>query len=139
MPRLSVWMVRAALLHLGIGFSVGALLLFNKGAAFEATIWRVLQVHVEMLMFGWIIQLAMGVAFWILPRFARPPKHGRVWLAVVAFTLINLGVLCSAAGQWFGIRELELAGRVGILFAGLSFAIHIFPRVKPMEFVSGSG
>lgn len=139
MPRLSVWMVRAALLHLGTGFTVGGLLLFNKGEPFDTGIWALLQVHVDLLIFGWIMQLAMGVAYWILPRFAQPPKYGRTWLAALAFGLINAGTLISAGGQWAGSAGWTLVGRAAILLAGLCFAVYVFPRVKPMEFVTPPG
>ena len=35
MPRLTVWMVRTSLLQLGIGFTFGMLMLFNKGVPFD--------------------------------------------------------------------------------------------------------
>lgn len=133
MPRLSVLMIRAALLHLGVGFLFGGLLLFNKGVPFVGVIWRLLPVHVELLIFGWTMQLAMGTAFWIVPRFTSPPRYGRVWLAALAFVLLNAGVLVSAAGQWSGSDLLQLSGRAGILLAGISFVFHIWPRIKPLS------
>ena len=71
-------MVRAALLHLGMGFTFGALMLFDKAVSFYPEVWRLWSIHVEVTLVGWIVQLAMGVAFWIMPRFARlPNKYGR--------------------------------------------------------------
>ncbi|HLV45033.1 MAG TPA: hypothetical protein VKY39_08745, partial [Aggregatilineales bacterium] len=63
MPRLSVWMVRASLLYLGLGFTFGALMLANKGVPLHPRLWALLPLHAEMLLVGWAIQLAMGVAF----------------------------------------------------------------------------
>ena len=68
MPRLSVWIIRTALLYLGIGFTFGALMLFNKGVPFDPMLWRLLRPHIEFVLLGWTMQLAMGVAFWIMPR-----------------------------------------------------------------------
>ncbi len=138
MPRISVWMVRAALLHLGVGFLFGGLLLFNKGVPFEGTVWRLLFVHVDMLIFGWMMQLAMGVAAWIVPRFSVEPRYGRVRLAWLAFGLLNTGVLVAAGAYWFGNSTLNLIGHVCLLLAGLSFAIFIFPRIKPMAEIADS-
>ena len=38
MPRLSVYLVRTALLHLLVGFGLGGLLLANKGLSFLSLI-----------------------------------------------------------------------------------------------------
>ena len=70
MPRFSIWTIRAALLYLATGFTLGALLLWNKGVTISPQIWRLLSTHIEFLIFGWTLQLVMGVAFWILPGFA---------------------------------------------------------------------
>ena len=63
MPRLSVWTIRAALVALGIGFLFGALMLANKGVPFDPSLWRLLPAHIELVLLGWTMQLALGVAF----------------------------------------------------------------------------
>ena len=131
MPRLSVLMIRTALLHLGIGFLLGGLLLVNKGVPFEGAIWRLLPIHVEMLLFGWMLQLAMGVAFWIAPRFSQAPRYGRVALAKAAFILLNAGVGLVVAGLWAGSLSAQLGGRICLLIAACCFFVHIVPRIKP--------
>lgn len=133
MPRLSVLMIRAALLYLGVGFLFGGLLLFNKGIPFAPILWRLLPVHIDLLIFGWMMQLALGVAFWIVPRFSTAPRYGRVWLAALACALLNAGTLLSVAGQWSGSHLLQLGGRVSLLLAGISFVLHILPRIKPLS------
>ena len=132
MPRLSVWMVRAALLHLGLGFTVGALMLYNKGNPTDPAIWRLLAVHIELVLLGWTMQLAMGVAFWVMPRHPGVRKYGAEWLAWLAFGLINGGVLLVAFSGWGGeaVNHLLLAGRVLEVGAALAFAVQIWPRVK---------
>jgi len=130
MPRLSVWMIRTALLHLLLGFTVGALLLANKGISFSPFLWRLLPMHIELLLLGWTVQLALGVAFWILPRFqtARP----RAMLAWLAYLLLNLGVVLVAASTLFvALPTLVLWGRIAEISAAVAFALHAWPRVKP--------
>jgi cbb3-type cytochrome oxidase subunit 1 len=127
-------MIRAALVHLGIGFLLGGLMLFNKGVPFDAALWRLLPIHIELLLFGWTLQLAMGTAFWIAPRFSTPPRFGRVWLAAAAFALLNAGVLLSAAGQWNASATWQVVGRAALLLSGGSFIAHIIPRIKPLTF-----
>ncbi len=131
MPRLSIVFIRTALLYLAAGFTVGALLLFNKGVPLSPALWRVLPMHVEFALIGWTLQLAMGVAFWILPRwgFSRG-NETPVW---AAYALLNVGVLAAGVGGWLGWPPaVILAGRAAELLAALAFAIHAWPRVKPL-------
>lgn len=130
MPRLTVWFLRTALIDLLLGFTFGALLLIHKGMLWFPWAWRFLPLHVDLLLLGWMGQLAMGVAFWILPRFGT--RRGVVWLAWVAWGSLNAGILLlfvaagTAAGAWlwFAARTLEAVGVV-------AFAAHAWPRVKP--------
>jgi heme/copper-type cytochrome/quinol oxidase subunit 1 len=132
MPRLSIWSIRAALIHLGIGFTLGGLMLFNKGVTLDPALWRLLPIHVEFVLLGWTVQLAMGVAFWILPRLQRTERYGNPTLAWIAFALLNSGVLTVAAGEWLDSPAwLILLGRSVELAAVAAFAIYIWPRVKP--------
>lgn len=129
MPKLSVWMVRASLIYLGIGFTFGALMLFEKGISYNADVWRFLPLHIEMLILGWMVQLAMGVAYWILPRFGS--QRRKVPFASIAFVTLNLGILAVGLGTW---REewaiLAFLGRVAEGGAALAFVFHAWPRVK---------
>lgn len=127
MPRVSAWFVRASLCHLVGGFTIGALLLASKGIAFGSGVWAFRSVHVEMLLVGWIIQLVMGVAIWIFPRFVvhRAPRRSAV-TAWLAFALLNSGVLLvSLGGLWIA------AGRLVEIGAAVSFAVHLWGRVSP--------
>ena len=103
MPRLSAWFIRTALIYLASGFTFGMLLLFHKGVPLSPWMWRLLPLHVECMLIGWTVQLAMGVAFWILPRFgALRGNETPVWLA---YGLINVGVLAVGLGR---ARRLHL-------------------------------
>lgn len=124
MPRLSVWMIRTALLALAAGAALGALLLADPGLAGGLARWRPL--HGELLLVGWTVQLAFGVAYWILPRFREGRERGREELAWAAFVLVNLGVLLVGAGQ-------PAAGRSAEAMAAIAFAAHAWPRVKPFR------
>ncbi|MFN3331216.1 MAG: hypothetical protein ACK47M_01730 [Caldilinea sp.] len=130
MPRLSVWFVRAALIYLTLGFTFGGLMLANKGVPIHPLIWRLLPSHIEFLLFGWTIQLAFGVAFWILPRWQT--QRGNVRPAWAAFLLLNGGIWLVVAGSWFNWPAWTLvSGRLLETAAVAAFAWHAWPRVKP--------
>lgn len=132
MPRVSVWFVRAALGYFALGITAGALLLAGKGggAPLAAGLGhRLRAAHVEFLLVGWTIQLVMGVAIWILPRYrlSRLP-YGRVWLAWVTFVLLNGGVWLVACGA---LSPVALAGRLLESGAAAAFVINLWGRVRP--------
>ena len=130
MPRLSVWFVRAALLYLALGLTFGGLLLANKGVPLHPLTWRLLPAHVECLLFGWTVQLAFGVAFWILPRWQT--QRGEVRLAWAAFALLNAGIWLVVLAGWLDFPAWVAAvGRASEACAVAAFVLHAWPRVKP--------
>lgn len=129
MPRLSVWFIRASLIYLLLGFFFGALLLAQKGLPFYTPIWYLMPLHMEFLLVGWLIQLAMGVAFWIIPRFSAGQPRGHVGLVWVSFALLNTGIVMGILQYWFPVTVL--IGRITEVSAGMLFVIGSWRRVKP--------
>ncbi len=129
MPRLSVWFVRASLIYLLLGFFFGALLLAQKGIPFYTPVWYLFPLHMEFLLVGWLIQLAMGVAFWVIPRFSSGSPRGPVGLVWFSFALINAGILIGILQFWFPV--VVLIGRIAEVVAGILFVIGSWRRVKP--------
>lgn len=132
MPRLSVYFIRVSLVYFALGFTVGSLLLANKGMLFLPTIWTLLPVHIEFSFFGWMVQLAMGVAFWILPRFSTHPIRGDERLSWLAFFLVNVGIWFVVLQIAVPVEWLTLVGRVLELLAVGLFAIGNWRRIKPL-------
>ena len=131
MPRLSVWFVRSALCYLTIGVLAGAVLLVNRGIFLGPWTGRLLPVHIEFLLMGWTVQLALGVAFWILPRFRTGPERGRERFAWLSYGLFNIGVLAAAVGQAIGLPPaVPLFGHTAQALAAVAFSLHAWPRVK---------
>lgn len=129
MPRLSVWFIRASLLYLLLGLFFGALLLAQKGIPFYPPVWYLFPLHMEFLLVGWLVQLAMGVAFWIIPRFSSGSSRGPVGLVWVSFALLNAGILIGTLQYWFPVAVL--IGRIVEVVAGILFVIGSWQRIKP--------
>jgi len=130
MPGLSVWYVRTALVYLALGLTFGMLMLWHKGMPIHPALWALLPAHIEFLLLGWTLQLAFGVAFWILPRFRT--KRGNVRLAWLAFALLNAGIWLVTLDPWLGrLAGWGWMGRVLEALAVIAFALHAWPRIKP--------
>lgn len=132
MPKLSVWFVRSSLIHMGIGFLFGAMILHHKGIPIYGWTWKLLAPHIELMIFGWTMQFVMGIAFWILPRFTGANRYGRVTLGWWSFILLNLGIISGSVGGWFRHDVLLLVARLLTVGAIGLFVFVIWPRVKPL-------
>lgn len=129
MPRVSVWYLRAALLYLGVGFTIGAVMLARPGLQLPVEILLLRPLHAEMLLIGWMVQLAMGVAYWILPRFGTGPGRGKEWSAWGAVAVLNFGVLAAGLGQSFELSGMALLGRAAEMLAAMTLGFHLWLRV----------
>lgn len=128
MPKVSVVLIRTALLWLVLGAGLGAWILATPRAV-PAGWWR---AHAELMLIGWALQLAMGVAYWILPKHAAGTARGSAWMAGAITPLLNAGIAFSLLG-WLARepRGLLDAGRGAEVLAIAAFAIVIAPRIKP--------
>lgn len=134
MPRLSRLIIRVSFIYLLLGFTVGALLLAHKGISLHPILWSWLPSHIEFLLFGWTLQLTIGVAFWILPRYWSRPHRPRESYARLAFILLNIGIWLVVAGTTFRAGSWALiAGRAVEGSAMLLFVIHAWNRVVSRE------
>ena len=131
MPRLSVWFAKASLAYLAIGFTFGGLMLANKGILISPFLFTLLPAHMEFLLIGWMVQLAMGVVFWIAPRFSGAKPRGNVRLIILAFWLLNLGIGLVALQPYVNVDGLTIAGRSMEVAAVIGFGIGTWKRIKP--------
>lgn len=133
MPLLSRRMIHGAFFNLWCGFGIATLLMVWKGKPdlLPAAIGGWLLVHVDLLLVGWMVQLAMGVAYWILPRLPKTvTQRGRYGFALGAAVMLNIGVwgysLATIAGWEWG----QVLGLAAQLVAVCAYAIHIAPRIR---------
>jgi hypothetical protein len=132
MPLLSRFYIRTALLWLALGTTLGGIILWNKASPIPGA-WQLLTAHITLVTWGWILQLTLGVAYWILPRVSGPrfgAERPRPWLAVAAYVLLNAALVFGAVVSllpvpWPGILVAALE-----LLALLLFALHAWPRVR---------
>lgn len=125
MPPINVRIIQLALGYLAVGTTIGAGLLVDKGFGLGSALWSLRPLHVEMLLFGWLVQLAFGVGAWILPR-TRGSERPRLLYAAIG--LLNAGIWLAGLGAFS--PPLLLAGRLAELVSALAFAGYIWPRVR---------
>lgn len=132
MPVASVWLIRAAFFHFISGAVLGAFYLAFKAEGWMAWVASHRQVHVEQMAVGWMVQLVIGVAFWILPRTEVTATARSGPLIWIVFALLNTGVLAAALGSAPAYPPaLLLAGRIMEVAAAGLFALHAWNRQRP--------
>lgn len=130
MPRLQFWTLRSALLHIGIGFLLGAAILANRGIYLHLPVPRLLPMHVEELLVGGTVQFAMGVGFWMLSRFSSGAERREDRWGWLAFGLINAGVVVVGTTALLGLpAPVAAIGRGGELLSMGAYVVSAWPRV----------
>lgn len=124
-------MVRTSLVYFGVGIALGAVLLAGRELADGPWVARLRPLHAELLLYGWTLQLIMGVAYWILPRFRTGTERGNQALPWAAYWLLNTGVLLAALATAPGAGSgIKLLGRMLETLAAMAFVAHALPRIK---------
>jgi cbb3-type cytochrome oxidase subunit 1 len=122
MPKPSRWMIRLSLVYLMVGITLGALMFIHKAYPVHQAIWMLLPIHIEITIFGWIIQLTLGTAYWILPRFLEGPSRGDSNLAYLMIGSLNLGIIFVIADVLLSFPlPFDLLGRIFELVAVVLF------------------
>lgn len=131
MPHVTTWLLRAAFLQFLAGSVLGSMMLAAKGGlAGSVTPAWVFPVHIELMIYGWLLQLVLGVALWILPRRPGQPRDHGAWAGWVGLTAINAAVLLAACGAALNRPWLVALGRAAALAGAATIAISLVPRIR---------
>jgi hypothetical protein len=135
MPVLSRWFIKAGFLALGTALLLELLQLRPAGmlARLPDSVVRLATIH--LLTVGWLLQLIIGVAFWMFPRHPTSPPRGDVRYGWWAFGLLNTGLLLRLLGEpWrlgFSGPAWPLVAAGLLQLAGVASALALlWPRIR---------
>jgi hypothetical protein len=132
-PRLSQYFVKSSFICFLLGFTLGGLMLASKAGSVTPIAWLWLPAHHVLLINGWMVQLAMGVAYWIFPRILLS-NRGRPQVAWAAFAVLQIGLALTIVSLvqvwWPPASQLLAPGVVLHTVAVLLFVVHAWPRVR---------
>jgi hypothetical protein len=143
MPPLARTFVKVAFVYFVAAFALGALMALDQWLTLGRWLKTVYLSQLHLLVVGWISQLAIGVAYWIFPRFRKEqniPPRGSAELARAVLIGLNAGLILRFLVEPFylmGPRPwlaalLALSGILQAL-AVLGFAWLIWGRIRSME------
>jgi hypothetical protein len=143
MPPIARNYVRASFVYLVVAFSLGALMMLDDWLSFSRCLQVVYLSQLHLLVVGWITQLAIGVAYWMFPRFRKeqdPRPRGSDALAWTVFLCLNAGLVLRFLVEPFSLMNPQpwlaaLLALSGILqaVAGVAFAWLIWGRIRAIE------
>ena len=143
MPPIARTFVKASFAYFLAAFLLGALMMLDRWLVFSRWLRVVYVSQLHLLVVGWITQLAVGVAYWIFPRFLKednPLPRGSDALAWLVFASLNAGLMLRFAVEPLHLMDpqpwlaalLALAGALQAL-AAVGFGWIIWGRIRPME------
>ena len=143
MPPIARNFVKAAFLYFLAAFFLGALMMLDRWLSFSRWLKVVYLSQLHLLMVGWITQLAIGVAYWIFPRFLKgqdPRPRGSDALAWAVLICLNAGLLLRFIFEPFYLMGPKpwlaaLMALSGVLqaLAAFGFGWLIWGRIRAME------
>jgi hypothetical protein len=124
-------MVRCSLVWLLAGVVIGSLMLVDRGLPGDWRLWMA-PSHGHMLFVGWLVQFALGVAYWLLPRRRSPqrPLGYREAPAIVGAALLNTGLALRVIAE-----PLERTGRESGLTLALLTGSSVFQTAAIALFI----
>ncbi len=143
MPPLARTFIKASFFYFVAAFLLGALMMLEQWLGFSRWLRTVYLSQLHLLMVGWISQLALGVAYWILPRFLKeqnPRPRGSDTLTWLVFICLNAGLILRflveplyllGPKSWLAAL-LALSGVLQAL-AALGFGWLVWGRIRAME------
>lgn len=108
---------------------MGVLMLINKATFISPVFWFLIPAHIEFMVFGWIIQFTLGVAYWMLPRVLEDKGRGSVHVAGLIPLTLNLGIILVVISDLTSWGNAALTGRLFELIAVLVFVSLHWKRV----------
>jgi hypothetical protein len=143
MPTLSRCFLRGGLLSLAIGTIPGGLILLQKGTGWYPGLWVLLPAHTYLVLIGGLSQCALGVCYWIFPRFAGGASRGNTTLAWCSYGMFNAALGLMVLHPLLQVLYGNGAASVAFIGAGLlqglaalTFVWHIWPRIRPSSTVA---
>ncbi|WP_157939461.1 hypothetical protein [Gracilimonas amylolytica] len=104
-------------------------MLINKAVFISPVFWFLIPAHIEVMIFGWIIQFTLGVAYWILPRYLEDKGRGSKPMAYLIPIFLNIGIVTMVSSDLLNWNGMKLTGRLFELMAVLTFVILHWKRV----------
>ncbi|MCC6615344.1 MAG: cbb3-type cytochrome c oxidase subunit I [Anaerolineae bacterium] len=137
MPLLSRAFIKAGLIYFIVGLAAGVLTVAQPVLHLPAFFGVFYPVYIHLLMVGWVMQLIIGVVYWMFPKYSKERPRRSERLGWIVFGLLNAGLILRAIVEPLttlrpdlGLGWLLAISAVLQLLAGWGFVVNTWNRVK---------
>ena len=131
--------IKTALAFFVAGLVTGFWLILERAFGPWGATHALVSAHTHLLLYGFVIFLIMGVAYWMFPRPAKEDIRYSPKLAELNFWMAAIGTVIRTIGEFMEYFSLGgpgmyavIAGSTLQLLAGLVFAWNIWSRIRPI-------
>ena len=132
--------MKTALIFFAAGLLLGVWILVEAALGPSRPLNPLVSAHTHLLLYGFVIILIMGVAYWMFPRPAKEdlrysPRMAEInyWLATIGTSVRTMGELGEYLfSPWWIWMALIFAGSLLQTAGGLVFAWNIWSRIRPI-------
>lgn len=132
MPLVSRLLIKAGMLWLVLTFALGIAIYWPSGSP---SLILLKPAFYHMVMFGWVTQVIMGVAFWLFPRHTKEKPRASYALIWITFYTLNTGLIFRLVAEPLWdiyhipmVKPLILISVLLQLIAGTVFAFNSWFR-----------
>ncbi|MCC6802965.1 MAG: cbb3-type cytochrome c oxidase subunit I [Anaerolineae bacterium] len=137
MPLLSRTFIKTGLAYFVVGLMVGVLYLGRDTFRLPSQFGLLYPVYIHLLMVGWVMQLILGVVYWMFPKQSKERPRGSETLGWTVFWLLNVGLILRAISEPLVVVKPEwnlgwvlAASAILQLLAAWGFVANTWGRVK---------
>ncbi len=145
MPPLTRLFIKTALLYLALALTAALATAWAMAAARSlvglpsvlAFFAGLTPVYFHLFMVGWVLQLIIGVGYWMFPKFTREKPRGNEALAWSVYWLLNAGLLLRVVAEPLHAMQPQAAWGWALAtsavlqwLGGLAFIANTWPRIK---------
>jgi len=129
--------IKTSLIFFIAGLMLGGLILYLRLTGSTDNLGILISAHTHLILFGFMVTLIMGVAYWMFPRPAKDDFRYSPRLSEINYWLITIGTAIRAVGEILMYAHPEgyavflvTVGAVAQLVAGFIFSWNIWTRIR---------
>lgn len=137
MPLLTRLFIKTGLAYFAVAMLMGLALLAQPILGLPPVVGLFHPVYLHLLMVGWVLQLIIGVIYWMFPKQSKERPRGSDRLAWLVYVCLNAGLLLRIAGEPLTAARPDLGvgwtlavSAMLQLVAGWAFIANTWGRVK---------
>jgi hypothetical protein len=137
MPPLTRLFIKTALAYLALALLAGLARSLPPSEALPVFFAYLTPVYFHLFMAGWVLQLIIGVGYWMFPKHTREQPRGNEALAWAAYGLLNAGLALRVVAEPLHAMQPHPAWGWALALSavlqwlgGMAFVANAWPRIK---------